>query len=43
MLNPELLTLYNTAVQRYGTMLEQLTSHLNEGTPLGEEFDAIFG
>ena len=43
MLNPELLALYNTAVQRYGTMLEQLTAHLNEGIPLGEEFDAIFG
>lgn len=42
-LNPELLALYNIAVQRYSTMLEQLIAHMDQGSPLGEEFDAIFG
>ena len=42
-LNPELLKGYNLAVERYRPMLEQLIAHLEQGTALGEEFDAIFG
>ena len=42
-MNPELLKLYNTAVERYRSMLQQLIAHLKEDAPLGEDFDAIFG
>jgi hypothetical protein len=41
--NPELITLYNSALARYPSMLQQLVSHINDGTPLGEDFDPIFG
>ena len=41
--NPELIALYNTALARYPSMLQQLVAHINDGTPLGEDFDPIFG
>lgn len=42
-LNPELLQLYDRAVARYACLLQQLKAHIEEGAPLGEDFDPIFG
>lgn len=42
-LHPELMALYNTALERYPRLLQQLISHINDGTPLGEDFNPIFG
>ena len=40
---PELLELYDQALERYSQMLFQITEHLESGTPLGELFDPTFG
>lgn len=40
---PELMALYNLALERYPLMLEQLQAHLDTGAEFGEYFDAIFG
>ena len=42
-LNPGMMAYYLRAKQRYPQMLQQLLAHMADGTPLGEEFDAIFG
>lgn len=41
--NGRLLELYGEALERYPVLLAQLTAHLRDGTPLGAEFDPIFG
>lgn len=41
--NEPLLQLYGQAQQQFPGLLAQLTQHLNQGTPLGEEFDTIYG
>ena len=40
---PELMALYNQALEQYPVMLAQLDDHLQNGTPLGELFDKTFG
>jgi len=42
-MHPELMVLYNGAVERYADLLAQLKAHMEQGTPLGEAFDPIFG
>lgn len=42
-LNKVLLALYDQALERYPVLLEQLTSHMENGTPLGEDFEPSFG
>ena len=42
-LNDVMLGRYEQAAAEYPVLLEQLRSHLNHGTPLGGEFDAVFG
>lgn len=41
--NQPMLERYEQAMRRFPGMLEQLLAHLQTGTPLGEEFDAIYG
>lgn len=38
-----MLTLYRQAGERFPTLARQLNGHIHRGTPLGEEFDPIFG
>ena len=42
-LHPKLMELYQGALERYSAMLEELIAHIEEGKPLGEAFDPIFG
>lgn len=42
-LYPELMALYNAALQQYPRLLVQLMDHMENGTELGTDFDAIFG
>lgn len=42
-LNEPLVALYNTALEQYPRMLEDLRDHLTFREPLGKEFDPIFG
>lgn len=42
-LNKDLLDLYGQALAAFPVLLEQLTDHLENGTPLGEEFAPKFG
>lgn len=42
-LNEPLFACYQEALSRYGIMTAQVLAHLKEETPLGPEFDAIFG
>lgn len=41
--NEPMLALYEQAMEKYPAMLAQLKAHLKHGTPLGEEFDLIYG
>lgn len=41
--NAPMLALYQQAADQYPGMLAQLQTHLEKGTPLGKEFDAIYG
>lgn len=41
--NEPMLALYEQAMEKYPAMLAQLEAHLKQGTPLGEEFDLIYG
>lgn len=42
-LHPELLELYDRALERYSGMVDQLDAHIAQGAPLGPDFDPIFG
>lgn len=42
-LNPELMSLYTSALERYAAMFQELNQHMEQGAPLGEAFDPIFG
>lgn len=42
-LNKELQSLYDEALARYPSLLAQLLNHLENGTPLGEDFAPEFG
>lgn len=42
-MDSELLARFNRALKAYPQMLHQLTALMQEGTPLGEEFDPVFG
>lgn len=42
-LNETMLEHYSAAVSLYTVLQEQLTACLRDGTPLGEEFEAVFG
>ena len=42
-LDGELLTLYNQALEIYPDMVRQLTEHIRSRSPLGPEFQKIFG
>lgn len=42
-MDSELLRRYNMARVDYPKLLDQLLAHLDHGTPLGEDFDPIFG
>lgn len=42
-LHPELMALYSQAVQNYPRMLQQLEEHMQTGTPLGPDFEPVFG
>ena len=42
-MHPELLALYDRALANYGGMIDQLNAHIADNTPLGSEFDPIFG
>lgn len=42
-MHPELMQLYNQALERYPVMLAQLREHMENGAPLGEYFDPTFG
>ena len=41
--NQRLLQLYGEAAERYNLLCSQMAAHLTCSTPLGEEFDPIFG
>lgn len=41
--NTPMLELYQQAMDQYPGMITQLQAHLKKGTPLGAEFDAIYG
>lgn len=41
--HPELMARYNQALQKYPAMMSELISHMENGTPLGENFDPKFG
>ena len=42
-LNPELMVLYDRALAAYSGMVDALNAHIDQGTPLSEAFDPIFG
>lgn len=42
-LHPELMALYDRALENYSNMLTQLNDHITDGVPLGTDFDPIFG
>lgn len=42
-LNKGLQAYYNRALERYPKLLEQLISHMQNGDPLGDDFDPSFG
>lgn len=42
-MNEPLLTLYSKALDRYGVLASQLSAHLQDNTPLGEEYQPDFG
>ena len=42
-MQPELLALYDQAMERYSVMLGQLADHIENGTAFGELFDPTFG
>lgn len=42
-LNEPLLALYNQGLEKYPSLVAQLTAHIHDGAPLGEDFEPIFG
>ena len=42
-LNEPLLALYNQALEKYPALVAQLAAHIQNGQPLGEDFEPIFG
>lgn len=42
-LDEKLMALFQNALERYPEMLRQLREYIRNGTPLGEDFEAVFG
>jgi hypothetical protein len=41
--NEQMLALYQQALDLYTVLLAQLENHIKTGTPLGPEFEPVFG